>query len=506
MLEYVTALFSALPWFSFFSIYLAVEVGFYGFFHSALVVRANTRTPPSAYRIERSLLLRRILLRLQATSQANGRNDKQVISEFLLQWFRPTNKNDSLFACMQSLQNEYSRVEETSFLDSSSDEDVIVKGAASVLADSSSTLSWTIPELSKTDTDRFLSWAFFGKEVDQLQSLERGELDALYTVIRETCCGLEFSDEPQLATTKHVPRTMTLEDVNPWHRPLLVYIVVAFVQLIVKMALQYIYGFQRRQAASGLVGWYRPASTPPSNNLLPLLFFHGIAPAGLALYLPLVLFLVRDGRAVFLFENRSISCTLGFSALTEDETVSGVQEILKHFCVLGPLALIGHSFGSCPLTWLIREPDFQDRVKQFVLIDPVTILLSEPDVMTNFLYSEQFSTIRMVASSELFTEHYIRRHFSWYNSELWLEDLPLQTEVLIVLSEHDEIVNATKVKQQIDLYCQQASCNRRVQTIYWKNVGHGYCISSPSKWREIKKYMLQSELSLCRRDGSSKES
>ena len=123
------------------------------------------------------------------------------------------------------------------------------------------------------------------------------------------------------------------------------------------------------------------------------------------------------------------------------------------------LTLVGHSFGSCTVSWLIASKQLQN-VKQVVLLDPVAVLLSEPDVMVNFLYGQKLDQIRLVASSELFTEYYLRRHFAWYNSELYLEDV--DCPLLVCLSGQDTIVNASKVRQEMNRHE-----NLNHNLVYW---------------------------------------
>ena len=234
-----------------------------------------------------------------------------------------------------------------------------------------------------------------------------------------------------------------------------------------------------------------------NSNRLPLLFFHGIAPSGLTFYLPMVLAGIgMHGRSCFLFENRPISCPLGFRAFTEKETVAGVLEALDtHIDPHTNVSLVGHSFGSCPSTWLLHSP-LRDQIKKLALLDPVTILLSEPDVMNNFLYSHQVqfspnknstkletilqsigrTKIHLLASSKLFTEYYLRRHFSWSNSELWLDDIPFGVQVTVCLAENDEIINAEKVKQEVKLHNEHSQS--QVNLIYWEGVGHTWCVTS----------------------------
>jgi pimeloyl-ACP methyl ester carboxylesterase len=249
--------------------------------------------------------------------------------------------------------------------------------------------------------------------------------------------------------------------------------------------------------------WYRPGKKVDTNqqsnhheddSLMPILFFHGIAPAGIVGYLPIVLYglATESERPVFLFENISISCVLDFQPLTEKQTVDGVMECLKRFGANQQnLSLVGHSFGSCPIAWLLASKKLDQQIKQVVLLDPVAVVLSEPDVMVSFLYSEGIDKIRIVASSEIMTQSYLRRHFAWYNSELYVEDV--KCPMLVFCSEHDEIVNSENVKHEMQRHHQKGH-----QYHCWEGVGHGACVVNPNKWTEIKRQMLEQELQLLR--------
>jgi pimeloyl-ACP methyl ester carboxylesterase len=357
-----------------------------------------------------------------------------------------------------------------------------------------------------------LSWALFGKNHDDLLQWEKDELAYIYRLVHERY-DITFAEGH---APHKVPRRLTLEDVSPWHRPLLVYTLVYGFNTL-GGALWRLSGFRRYTTTNGLIYWHaapRNATTSTSSRP-PLLFFHGIAPGGLTVYLPMLLFGLgckARNRHVFLFENPPIACQLAFDAHSEDETVEGVVEALDRHLQDGdkasPVTLCGHSFGSCPLTWLLASPQMRPRIGQLVLVDPVTILLSEPDVMNNFLYSRQEpsndelpsvnssflsrliawwrrSKIHIVASSELCTEHYLRRHFSWYNSELWLEDIPEHVKVLVCLSEGDEIIHTKKVVKEIELYNSKKRDSSNLQVILWEGVGHAHCIMSSQNWEEI---------------------
>jgi pimeloyl-ACP methyl ester carboxylesterase len=517
--------------------YLLVEIAFYFLFHYYLIPRANERTLPSPFRDygnDRHKLLLRILQRIEWMCEKTDRNVRQFITKFLLECFHPVIVEPSKSSSLDDLRSKNSSspppplqkastdsisfsqsASETSSLGGNEDDNNTERSESGTTtptnngsADASTFTDtdtgkelWIIPGLGRDDADEFFCWAFFGKVKIDMVPMELDELQKCYDEMQKRL-GLTFAASSD-SGWKLEPRRLTLEDVNPLHRPLLVYLIVLVVKMAAGRFLRAL-GYQRIVSnKTGVTGWYKPAVDPASAKLLPMVFFHGIAPGGLVLYLPMVLLgLATDGRAVFLFENDSISCNISFEAVTEESTVEGVTELLDRYLDPGTeLSLVGHSFGSCQLTWLLHAPALRHRIRQFVLMDPVTILLSDPDVMVNFLYTDSVSKIRMVAASELFTEYYLRRHFSYYNCELWLEDLPATTSVLVALSEQDEIVNSPKVLQEIQMhtaeYLSETQEDRdRLQVIYWEKVGHASCVSSPTKWRELKQQMLQQELAL----------
>lgn len=467
--------------YAFAAIYLAVEVVFCIAFFAYMIPRANRILEPLPYRDynrERCRLLLRILKRIEESCEITKKDVKKTIVRFLSEWFHVT-RNPSLGPEASSefpgLSPSQSMSPESSDYDDDDDDEI----------SSDETIC-----LYKEDIDEFFAWAFFGKAHSSLLRWESVELRRIYKELKKRH-NLTFpSSKPTEREIRYhrKPRCMTLEPLNALYRPLVVYLMVYGMKILGAIFL-YSQGFSRCVSKSGLVAWHRPAANP-SNSFLPLLFFHGIAPGGFTLYLPMILYglAIEKDRPVFLFENRAISCAIDFSPLTEQQTVEGVIEILERFDSLqSELSLVGHSFGSCTVTWLLASKRLPN-LKQVVLLDPVSILLSEPDVMVNFLYTREMDKIRMVASSELFIEYYLRRHFAWYNSELWLEDI--NCEFLVCLAETDKIINARKVKEEI----QRHSSND--DFIFWENVGHGDCIASPEKWKQIKEKMLEQELKI----------
>jgi pimeloyl-ACP methyl ester carboxylesterase len=497
--------------------YLALEVGFAVVFFRYMIPRANVLTEPAEYRDygkDKRKLMLRIMHRIEKMCRITKADEKITMKTFLTEWFhvepkkksgnKKPNENASASggADTSIVDTATADAPEITYTPSSSpensddDDDCDSIPSAATPITTTTTSENDIIQLYKQEMDDFFAWAFYGKFHSQLEGEELKELDRIYKELEDRhdlVFPLRKSDQQGHTDVPLCkPRCMTLEPVNAIYRPLLVYLIVYAMKIGSGLLLR-LMGFRRIVASTGLVAWHRPSKIShqlQSSSFMPMLFFHGIAPGGFILYLPMLFFglATEPDRPIFIFENRSISCAIDFHPLTEQQTVDGVIEVLESLGMdQQNLSLVGHSFGSCLITWVLASKRLKN-VKQVVLIDPVAILLSEPDVMVNFLYAQELDKIRMVASSELFTEYYLRRHFAWYNSELWLEDV--DCPMLIGLSEKDEIINARKVKQEVERH------GKFAKLVYWEGVGHGACIQSPTKWREMKELMLQQELQI----------
>jgi len=472
--------------------YIGVELLFFFIFHFYFIPRANKLVPPAPYRDygkKRSELIVRILQRIEATCTLTNKDLRTSIHSFFAECFHHASTNPSS-----------DRRERLDVAISTEASEVPLLSAENVDSEPSGCLY-------KEEMDDFFAWALFGKQYSTLLPWESEELRKTFTLLQEKYkiqfpqkCISPQEGRPETFDKKQ-PRCMSLEPVNSIHRPLLIYIIVALLKTAAGLLLRLL-GYRRIVSSTGLVGWYKASKQVQheGSSFLPLLFFHGIAPGGLVFYLPMILLGIateRD-RPIFLFENPSISCTIDFNVLTEEQTVQGVEEIIDQ--CLGServISVMGHSFGSISIAWLLKSK-LASQIQQIALLDPVAILLSEADVMINFLYSGVVNIIHVAVATELFTEYYLRRHVAWYNSELWLDDLQEHHKMLVCLSEQDEVINVNKVKQELERNALDTSRKNKPTTIYWGDVRHAGCMASPTKWKQIKNILIQQELDIVR--------
>ena len=401
----------------------------------------------------------------------------------------------------------------------------------------------------KEDIDKLISWGYFNVDSSQMtEEWQQRELAKMFAMIRDRH---GMGPGPK-SKQKLQPVQMTIEPLDIKYRPLLVYIVFNLCRAFFGCILL-CYGFRYHVASTGLPYWYRPAKSSNSQSL-PLLFFHGIAPAGPSFYAPMVLWGLATGddgkidRPIFFFENPAVAFSLSSHAPSEEETTVGVWEAVdKHLGPTAEVATAGHSFGTCLQTYLLHSSEGH-RIRQIVLLDPVSIMLSDPDVITNFVYCRNHHRNTKLHDSvpepgaagyvmnELFIEHFVRRQFAWYNGEFFLDDIPDHCKVIVCLADRDEILNAQKIRAHIDIFngdkpklpkCMRylkettspkqlvyskvessvstasstsssssAESNRnKVEMVYWEGegVGHGHCLFDGVAWEQVRQKMKKQE-------------
>eukprot|EP00812_Abedinium_dasypus_P011534 NODE_508_length_1512_cov_347.011668.p2 GENE.NODE_508_length_1512_cov_347.011668~~NODE_508_length_1512_cov_347.011668.p2 ORF type:complete len:324 (-),score=86.26 NODE_508_length_1512_cov_347.011668:178-1149(-) len=220
-------------------------------------------------------------------------------------------------------------------------------------------------------------------------------------------------------------RRHTMDKVEAIHRPLLFYVMVALQRWLFGLLL-YARGFRRGRM--GCVRyWHRLGDDPATETLV---FFHGIG-VGLVLYFPLLMRL--EPRGQILFEMPWISMDPFASVPTSSEYTEDIVTALDHHGVEACVAL-GHSFGSVPVSWLVRH--HPARVARCILVDPVAMLLNLPDVCNKFLYKVPRSIsgkiMRVFGARELGIARALMRHFYWTEIVLFPDMLPVGSSIILM--------------------------------------------------------------------------
>ena len=324
----------------------------------------------------------------------------------------------------------------------------------------------------------FLSWALYHESYEKKQNQIHELMTDMIGPKLNVPHDWSFFEEDKFLC-------MSFEPLIVWHRPLLFYTALACIRYCSTTLL--LRSFTKvTTPKSHFTYWYKASNNNKAKKTI--IFFHGIAPGGLTLYLPFLYHTILSTKDanVMLVELDAIASCIPMSTKFELEEEQTVQEILhalqRHSITSTPIVLVGHSFGSCPITWLTQSKTFRTQciIDTILLLEPVSILLSEPHVMTNFLYTaEQMSVlqfiIRGMASCELGIQSYLRRQFAWYNCEL---QLPTTIPTIVCLAANDTIVPSSTIQSELTKY-------KNITTFYWDNERHGGCILKPYLWSKI---------------------
>ncbi|EXJ89966.1 hypothetical protein A1O3_03033 [Capronia epimyces CBS 606.96] len=326
-----------------------------------------------------------------------------------------------------------------------------------------------ITAIKRENIKEWLRWAFFNTA-----TADPAYDDELETYVKqlETKLGTRF--EPGRADVRSI--RLTLDKVDALHRSLTWYLCILVVDILTH-TFMYVNGFDfyrgsiavsmgtipprpqaliatSRSPSHDMSYWYRPQT---SQKELPVVFLHGIG-VGLYPYMQL-LKEVNMGRrdedgniGILAVEILSISSRITTPVPRREELCHRLRSILHHHGI-DRFVLVSHSYGSVITTHLLKTPDLACRISSVILVDPVSILLHQPDVVYNFtIRAPKFANEWLLwyfGSKDMGVAHTLSRTFFWSQNILWKEDL-FAHRATVFLSEKDSIVNARQVRRYLE--------------------------------------------------------
>lgn len=327
-------------------------------------------------------------------------------------------------------------------------------------------------EVGSEEFNELLAWAFFYKRVEDLDKEEFAWIEFASRKVAQDF-NLDSSLRPGRTGVNCVRHT--LDRVQAIHRPLIFYVAVQAAYILHGWLLR-LRGFQRGRH-KGLWYWYRLSGKAPGQDPWiasgedseVIAFFHGLG-LGLLLYLPLLLRL--EAKDQILFEMPWIAMNPFAQIPSSSEYACWVVEAMESHGVSKCVGM-GHSFGSLPIAWLIRQ--YPTVLSRCILIDPVAIFLNLPDVCVNFLYKQPKTgfgqLIRFFGARELGIARTLMRHFFWTDSVLFPEMLPDGSS--LILMESDRILPVE------DIYTSAAKL-ANIHTVVLPKLDHGLFLVWPS--------------------------
>ncbi|KAH6645389.1 hypothetical protein BKA67DRAFT_541616 [Truncatella angustata] len=338
-------------------------------------------------------------------------------------------------------------------------------------------------EIRRDNVRNFILWAFFdtGPEDASAQALEQA---SGFVDIFEQQLGRKLEPGEGSATGLR----LTIDAIETRYRSFIWYVIVGLVDFVAHCYLAW-EGFQyhaqplskvfsvlpfrlqstvaSKQSPSRQLGyWHRPHTAP---DKVPMVFLHGIG-IGLVTYAP---FLARLNNAahrngdigIIAVEILPISFRLTSDPLGKLEFLSQLDTILKSHG-WDKFVLAAHSYGTVLASHMVHSQTFGSRIQGVVLLDPVSIMLHQPDVAYNFTRRKPRQAnewqLWYFASMDPGVAHTLGRHFFWRENIIWKEELlalpsddgegqsPVRRrKVAVCLSERDLIVDTLSVAEYL---------------------------------------------------------
>ena len=159
----------------------------------------------------------------------------------------------------------------------------------------------------------------------------------------------------------------------------------------------------------------------------PIVFIHGVG-AGLFPYNEIISCITLLNRTVVLPYIPHISMTHAYETPSNEAICDLIQLSLATVCAAGGRAkvlevdVVANSFGTCVASTLVgrdREKSTGIRLlcRHLLLLDPVSVALSSPDLTSRFVYDRRYTTmIDFIVRSEIHIMYSIQRRFDWMES------------------------------------------------------------------------------------------
>ena len=327
-----------------------------------------------------------------------------------------------------------------------------------------------IQSLRRDNVLSFIAWAFTGQDIFYLRKEGNPELMELL----EKCMSIlekYFPSEMTLVKpgynkeVKHV--SMCLDKVNFIHRPFIFFVAMnSFNSFYNYVCMEKLGGWRRSyvsipyqevnmrraQREHRLTYWYRAPKSKSQPPGPPLVFLHGIS-YGWIIYADLLN--AFQDRHVYMLDLDTIRIgSLSTAHPSPRALAKSVKDILVRHGH-SQADVVGHSFGTMIASSLVNyAPEIISS--NLILIDPVCLLLSLPDVAYNFLYKPPESVMDWMlvlgASRELTVARTLYRDFIWFEGDMVLERVPSHVHIYAVLAEKDDILNAPKIQKYVEQY------------------------------------------------------
>jgi hypothetical protein len=347
----------------------------------------------------------------------------------------------------------------------------------------------------------WLSWVIYNESVFNLHPIQLKNVNKLSNQIIEKY----YNHSTTTSTSKELNKNIQMFSLVPIthiHHPLFIYLLFWGARLcgdlIIKKS-----GFIYCETSSGLSYWYKESV---NKTQTPIIMFHGISFLGWYYYYKLIKGF--NNRTIILINYKGILinslCIKELHYLTNPFIFSkNILEII-HKYNLQEISVIGHSWGTFLVKWaFLQKYTYSSKnpitkyIKNITLIDPVALSVFLPETTNTILYSS-FNTLKIVdlcicyfIKNDLTISYNLQRHFEWYNTVIFLDEIPKHINLVIGISIKDNFMDSLTTIKIIKEFIKKCNNKKRTKLIIWKNLQHSDAIVNNKTVKQIKNAIFE---------------
>lgn len=332
----------------------------------------------------------------------------------------------------------------------------------------------------------FISYGFYCRKAEELNQNEKENVDYfLEETAKRWNISFKSGYDKRLTFKGH-----TLEPLRALHKPLIFYIFMEFMAVLSHLVL-FAWGFQRNPRET-LTTWTKQRSGQET-----IVFLHGVG-LGILPYLHFIRSLIHcsKDRTIMVVEMPHVSLRLSVEAPRLENLA---DDITNSF--VGKATFIAHSYGTFVVSKILHK--YPDRVRNVVLLDPVTLLTCHPTLLSNFVYVQLpkkiprsaesiMQIIQFICMRDLTLSQTFCRKFNGMEIMLWPSDFPKDYKHLIAVSGRDKLLPAEMIRKQF----QSSIDSGQVEFLYHEKLEHGGLLFD-RRWMQT---ILKSIEQLCHDD------
>ena len=339
-----------------------------------------------------------------------------------------------------------------------------------------------------SNMDSWLAWVIFTSNISDLSKKQLN----IVKHTRNNTVGLAVKKGHDVCTNNI---SFSLKPITHLHHHLFIYFIFWVGCFYTDVFYLYKNGFNYFTTSCGLSYWYRKCHNV-KRALSPVIIFHGIY-SSWSIYSHIIDAIGRNRTIILINYDGVKLCSLCTKIVDPFNLCQSVIEIIEKYKI-SKISIFAHSWGTFLAGWIVKLIPM--KISNITFIDPVALTIFLPETTYAILYKPPYSIMDYLLyyfiRNDLTISYNLHRHFEWYNTVVFLDEIPKNIGLVVGISLNDELICGSVVIELVDKCILERSKMRNVapvQKIVWESFAHTEAISRSNSIIQIIQAVNQTE-------------